>query len=56
VHVAEETKLLVFLLLYQGAIQFFITKAENDNNEGKRQIRDRTRERDFKRQCSKEEN
>ena len=33
----------------------FITKAENVSKEGKRQIRDRTRESDFRRRCLKEE-
>jgi len=55
-HVAEDTKPLVSLLLCQGAIQFFIIKAENDSNGGKRQIRNRTRERDFRRRFLKEGN
>jgi len=31
-----------------------ITKAENDSNEGRAQIRDRTRESDFRKRCLKE--
>ena len=53
--VVEDMKPLLSHLLCQVAIQFFIPKAKNDNNVGKRQFRDRTRESDFRRQCSKEE-
>ena len=53
--VSNNTKLVVSLLISQGSIRFLIKKAEYDSNEGKRQIRDRTRESDFRRHCLKEE-
>ena len=42
VHVTDDMKPLVSLLVCQGTIQFFITQAENDENKGKRQTQDRT--------------
>jgi hypothetical protein len=45
VHVTDDMKPLVSLLVCQGTIQFFITQAENESNKGKRHIRDRTNSR-----------
>ena len=42
VHVTDDMKTLVSHSVCQGTIQFLITQAKNDNNEGKRQIIDRT--------------
>ena len=42
VHVTDDMKPLVSLLVCQGTIQFLITQAENYNNKGKRQTQDRT--------------
>jgi hypothetical protein len=43
VHVTDDMKPLVSLLLCQGTIQlYFITQEESDKNNGKRQNRDRT--------------
>ena len=47
VQVTDDMKPLVSLLVCQGTIQFFITQGENDNNKGKKQIRDRTTSRAF---------
>ena len=41
-HVTGDMKPLVSLLVRQGSIKFLITQVENDNNQGKRQIIDRT--------------